>query len=372
MAGFIRVQKRKGRLYASFVVGKRVNGKKINETTNLGKVIDLERGVFQNRERGKFTFTVQDGFTNLPDIHEQETGIYDFGNAYVLEKVLAQCGFTTILYNVFGGDSDTLCAMLFYRLLQGGANKYAGDWFEGSWAKSLFPKADLRSQRLSDFFGRIGEERLIQRFFGEYLPFAKCSKAVLIDSTGLPNAIDMPITAVSNHCGKISSEVRWILVNDKETHLPIYFRYAAGNIVDVTTLSTTLGELEAYNVAVEYALLDAGYCSEDNVREMYIENINFVTWLGSNRNIYKSLCNEHLATLRNAENIVKYRDRLVYIKRIKTDLYGNVGYAYLALDLDRHNSAFKKYMLTELTAGEKKTVMIFILCFVEFWQCYLH
>lgn len=47
--------------------------------------------------------------------------------------------------------------------------------------------------------------------------------------------------------------------------MPIYFRYVAGNIIDVSTLITTVNELEQYGVSVSHAILDAGYFSEKNV-----------------------------------------------------------------------------------------------------------
>ena len=351
MAGYIRYQEKNGALYASFIVGKRVGGKKENETTNLGRVIDKERMVYKNRKQGIFTFTPESGVRHLPGV--PETGIYDFGNAYVYSKVIESSGLSAILRDVFGADYDTLSAMMFYRTLQGGANSGAVDWYEGSWAKSLFPNAGLQSQRLSEFFERIGNERVTQRFFKAYLPFAKCSNAILIDSTGLPNAIDMPLTAVSNHGGQVSEETRYILVHDKETNIPIYYRYVAGNIVDVSTMATTLRELETYGTHIDYALLDAGYCSENNISQLYSDNIRFVTRLGRNRKLYNTLCDNYLPTLQGVENLVRYRERLVYIRRAETSLYGNDGYAYVALDFDRRNSQFKKYMLEELSAGEK-------------------
>ena len=59
---------------------------------------------------------------------------------------------------------------------------------------------------------------------------------VLVDSTGLPNDIQIPITAVDNHNHVISNEARLILVVDRKSGLPLYFRYVAGNIVDGSTL----------------------------------------------------------------------------------------------------------------------------------------
>ena len=228
-----------------------------------------------------FNLSPETGVTELPNA--VETGIYDFGNAFVLNSVLYGCGYMQLLKEVFGKDFDTLATLVFYRVMQGGANSGVLDWYDGSWAKSLFPDARLSSQRLSDFVKRLGDENLAQTFFRKYLGFANCSNAVLIDSTGLPNAIDMPVTAVSSHAGQVNNEARFILVHDRETNLPLYYRYIAGNIVDVSTLTATLKEMSAFNVNVDYALLDAGYCSKDNITELFAEKISFITRLGSNR-----------------------------------------------------------------------------------------
>jgi hypothetical protein len=64
--GFIRYEDKASGQYATLYKAKRVNGIKKNETTNLGRVIDKEKGVFRNRERGEFVFddivqTVQHG-----------------------------------------------------------------------------------------------------------------------------------------------------------------------------------------------------------------------------------------------------------------------------------------------------------------------
>ena len=46
-------------------------------------------------------------------------------------------------------------------------------------------------------------------------------------------------------------------------------------------------------------------------------------------------------------NLVKYRDRVLYIKRVDSDLYGYNGYTYVALDVDRKYSEFRSYILNK-------------------------
>ena len=69
--------------------------------------------------------------------------------------------------------------------------------------------------------------------------------------------------------------------------------------------------------------------------------------MGSNRSIYKALRNQELPALESRENLVKYRERLLYIKRVESDLYGNGGFTYVALDVDRKYSEFRNYILNK-------------------------
>ena len=52
--------------YAKLCTSKR-QGKKVSKTyTNLGRVLDREKGIYQNRERGVFTFSLEHGYGKAP------------------------------------------------------------------------------------------------------------------------------------------------------------------------------------------------------------------------------------------------------------------------------------------------------------------
>ena len=105
-------------------------------------------------------------------------------------------------------NRDTLYAMVLYYILCDKANDHAGLWYEGNFARLMYPKANIISQRISDFLKSIRKRDNVERFFDAHIKWIKenvCSDpAVLIDSTGLPNSIHFPLTAISNHNGKIS------------------------------------------------------------------------------------------------------------------------------------------------------------------------
>ena len=132
----------------------------------------------------------------------------------------------------------------------------------------------------------------------------------------------------------------------------------AGNIVDVTTLRSTIVELNAFGVNIDYAIVDAGYYSEGNIRSLYGDDdggkvIPFLTRIGSNLKLYKQLVSEHVDELFKAEYMLMQRDRLLSIKRVEIDLFGHRAYAYVAVDHARRDDEIYKY--AKATLSEAKT-----------------
>jgi transposase len=193
----------------------------------------------------------------------------------------------------------------------------------------------------------LGNEHVQRRFFPKYL--AKISEGqknhgILVDSTGMPNDIHFPLTAVNNHNGVVSRETRLILAIDRVTSLPLLYRYNAGNIVDVTTLKSTILELQAYGVNIDFSILDAGYYSEKNIKALYKDSIRFITRLRPNLKLYKELVAGNVVGLESRDNAVFYRDRLLYIKCVPTELFGYQAYAYVAIDHQRRSEESYAYM----------------------------
>jgi len=345
--------------YAYIYTPRKINGKKDNDPVYLGRVIDKGRGIFRNRARGTFTYSIKDGYgdviaeTNgnkLPIATNEDRLILDFGDAYCLYETLKTHKLYDMIYSILPKKGDTMMSVLGFKLLSGASNRYAEDWWEGSYARILFPNAKLRSQRLSEFYEQLGDEAVHRRFFNNYLRLFCQNKpvGVLIDSTGIPNDIHFPLTAINTHNGITSNESRLLLVVDRKSGMPLFFRYNAGNIVDVTTLRATLAELDAFGVNVDYAIVDAGYYSENNIRSLYGDNdeskaIPFLTRIGSNLKLYKQLVSEHATDLSQAEYMLMQRGRLLSVKRVDIDLFNHRAYAYVALDHARREEEIHKY-----------------------------
>lgn len=361
-----------GIVYAALVSSVRKDGKvtRGDDTIYLGRVLDKERLIFRNRKDGVFALDPEshekvpapaDFVPSTPRKNARQAERYlDFGDVFFLKSFMEQNGIEKLIDAIGYGNSDSIWSLLCYYMLTRSSNCHCNTWWQGNVSCGYYPKANLISQRISDLLETIGKESTIQRFFSEYIPFIRqLSKSVrkqkeqseqtkeheidlkvekgdciLIDSTGLPNCIRFPLTAVSNHNGKISNEVRLIYVVQQGTGLPIYMRYVPGNVIDASTLVTTMRELKAQKVDTKFAILDAGYVTEANLKELIESKVSFLSRLPDNRTLFKDLVKEYGDELDNEDNLVRYGERLIYLKRFEREIIpGHKGYAYLGLDL---------------------------------------
>jgi transposase len=138
------------------------------------------------------------------------------------------------------------------------------------------------------------------------------------------------------HGGNIENETRLLMVVDKENSQPLYFRYMAGNIVDVTTLETTIKEMKVMGVDTNYALLDAGYYSETNIKHLFASNISFLIRLPAGRTLFADMIDTTAETLEAPLNRVIYGERVLFIQKVPVTLYGEYpAFAYVCCDIKR-------------------------------------
>lgn len=353
-------EKPNGAIYACIYESYRDKGKvKTRRGENLGRVIDKNNNIF--RQKGvTYQYVLGEGRRDVPDtalpkestIPDTEKLILDFGDAWFLEEYISRQSFYKSIKNVLPEDSDTVFALIFYRLLTNkGASCHAKIWYEGNYSYLSFPKADLTSQNISKVLKMLGNEDVQRHFFEEYLSSIygdNEATGILIDSTGVPNATKMDITQISNHNGDINREVRLIYVIDRNNGMPIYFRYVAGNIIDVTTLITTVSEVEQYGISVNHAILDAGYFSEKNVAELFNCGIPFMTRLAPNKPVFKEAAVGNLDDLMSKKYAYRYGERLVFIKKVKVNICEHDAYVYLCIDEDMYLMQHKKTILNAL------------------------
>jgi hypothetical protein len=312
------------------------------KTKYLGVVVDKKNKIFEKRLLMKMS---------------PEKLILDFGDSHLVNKVLRKSGYVDLIENVFGSDPDTLLALVTYRLCchNASAMRHAQAWLDGNYARLLYGNAEVSSQRISDFLKAMGEEETQRRFFKEYFPrFSNNAKSgIIIDATSLPNQIHNPMTAWGRSGEEIDMQVRFLLVVDKETSSPLFFRCLPGNIVDVSALSNTVAELGKFGVSETYIYMDAGFFSEENITELYGNGLNFLTRLPAGRTLFKELIRKETRDdLESRQHMVRYGKRGLFVKKTAIELFGKKAWAYLVLDPQRRGREVSRLVVTESSVEE--------------------
>ena len=343
------------------------NGSKVGKEPriNLGRVIDKDKGVYRNRDRGLFVYDpVTDVYSSVPadfvepvfkrkkKHRDREILEVEFGSIFFFDSFVSRCQMWKVIDSLLFRNKDTLHALVAYYCLTPYSNRHASFWWNFTYARVLYPNAQMESQRISEALADIGSEEAKRLFFKAYYKMlamspGKASKkayefddgvagdGILIDSTGLPNVCGLPVTAINNHNGVVSEEIRLIYVVQQNTGLPLFFRYIAGNIIDATTIKTTVAELKASGINTKFAILDAGYYNGKNADTLMDAGISFISRMHSNFSVYKDAMENHRDNLEDEENLVTFNGRFVYVKCIECMIGENANrpaYAYLCLD----------------------------------------
>lgn len=266
--------------------------------------------------------------------HRQESAIVDFGDGYTLFEMGRQLSLDRVIRESFP-DADSILALMSYRMLDGRAMCYAEEWLCGNIAGKLYPNADLKSQEISRLLKQLGEESLRRTFFKNYLStFFQGKKSLLIDSTALGSAINASINAWGYGAEGISEHVSCVMLVDKDSKLPLYFRAVSGDIPDVSVLQNTLDEIGRLGITADQAILDAGFYSESNLKLLCEKQINFITRLPRSRTLFKTLTAE-LRDIETRQHAMLYGERAVFIQEEAITLCNTSMYAYIILDPDK-------------------------------------
>ncbi len=158
------------------------SGHKVGKSSQvyLGRVIDKERGIFKNRERGLFTYDLKTNtFGSVPAEYEapslqrktkyprRTTLVVSFGDIFLLDEYIRESGLQKAVDAIGYRNPDTLKALLAFYILTSYANCHAEDWWELTYARYLYPKAQMASQRISEALADIGSEDAKRSFFRE-------------------------------------------------------------------------------------------------------------------------------------------------------------------------------------------------------------
>lgn len=348
--------------YANVCKTVRVGSKVRKERTRyLGRVIDKDKGIFRRKDCGIYMYNLEtDEIKLLPPTYavpkfsrknipsRQKTLGLSFGDVYLVSELLKKSGLLSAIDAIGYENMDTLYSLLQYYVTQSRSNFHAQSWWNLSYAKLMYPNAQMQPRCISEMLSGIGSEETQKTFFAQYIKFLCSEQAqnpqesngivndgILIDSSGLPNISRLPCAAIKTHNGDVKKDVRLIYVIQQHTGLPLYFQYVSDSGIDTRAISKAVSELRNNSIDTKWALVDAGYYTGSNADALFSEGISFAARVGANHPIFREAVAKAIDTLRSSKNMVIYENRLYYIADIECMIGANVdhkAYGYLCLD----------------------------------------
>jgi transposase len=151
--------------------------------------------------------------------------------------------------------------------------------------------------------------------------------------------------------------MRLIYVADKNSKLPIYFRYMTANINDNSILFTILNTLLPFNLKIDLSIIDIDYFSHNNLEQLIKNNISYLAIIPKHRAEYKELMAEHGPDLICGQNSFTYHDRALFGKKVPINLFNTVSYAYIILDLLEYHDELKEKIINYENNPNKPTAI---------------
>lgn len=331
----------------SFIRFKIINGRKYAYEITAYWDPELKK----NRQKTTYLGIVDEDGKIAKKKVQQEHQQLDYGNTFLLNEFCKKLSIDKTLEVVFA-DVPELKPLMFYRLCTQSAMYNAIDWFEGNLVSNLFKKVNLTSQNISRVLKSLGNENIQRSFFVNYLSsIGPIDSGIIIDATSLPNQSTVDFNSWGYDDGAIDKQMRMLFVLDHNSKKPLFYRYLPGNILDVSTLQQTISELSLLGVKSNFVLIDAGYFSESNIRDLYEKKIDFLTRMPSTRVIYKELLKES-HDLENIKYATKCGTRGIFVKRVKIDIYEQTAYAYIVLDSTRRAKEIQQKVLEYIDAED--------------------
>jgi hypothetical protein len=340
----------------------------------LGKIISIDeerkRGVFLSPTRGLVAYdSVRDSFTSVepddarikgfdlfpePEIHTV------FGDVYLLLAVCEKSGLLGVLRTAFSQDTDyeRVLSHLLHSVLKDGSKISCDDFIGKSFASYLFgqiPTGSLGSDTL--YFSMMGEDHSRLSFFRTFVSYMRKNDpefgtGCYVDSTPLPNMIrNNPFNALCSHgIASSSIQTRLVLVLDEKTGLPVWYSVIPGNIMDLSTLHTTMEDVaESLDICISNFVLDAGYASKEMIQSFYTGSTEGKTMTvrmpARNGYPYKTLYHKTKKLMNNAKYEFIRQGHTYFGKHFETEVFGCKLHAYVYVDKDNALEGARNYRL---------------------------
>ena len=344
----------------------------------LGRVIDKEKGIYKNKEYGFYQYSLESDTVNplppesdIPNIVRKNApeirkciGL-SFGDAFIVSEIIKRGGLQNVIEETDYPRMDTLKSTILFHCISDNPISRAKEWWDMSYAKLMYPQAEMELQSLINALAEIGSEIYKRNFFECYFEFLKSDAAkstklikkalensILIDDCNLPYSTSTKTEG--NSAGNSSEQDKLLYVVQQGTGFPLFYQYVPAGKSDVSSIIATIKMLQANGVNTKWALLNEELCTGSNADALYAEDIPFLSRVTPSRKMSRDAVQKSLKMIRRKENEFVHEGKLYYIFKIDCvvgEIEDHRVYGYLCLDEGRYQTALKQGVVKAEYAG---------------------
>lgn len=260
-----------------------------------------------------------------------------FGPAYLLNSLGDQIQLRKKLSESFGKDGDLILTIAMSKLMHQTSLKNLHHVLDDSYLPEMYSvKESFSSPWLSDFLVRLStKEAAMTSFYNSLI--AGENETLIFDITSFSSSsrnIDW-LEWGYNRDGLDLPQVNLGLVLSLQRHLPLYFKLFPGSINDVVTLKNLVAEVKAFGITKSLFILDRGFYSESNIKELSNEGIDFILPLPFSVNLGKGLISETNRDIENPANARRFGGDIFYVLESEVQIGEVKAYGYILYNKKR-------------------------------------
>lgn len=174
------------------------------------------------------------------------------------------------------------------------------------------------------------------------------------------------ITSISSY-SELNNMVRYGYNRDKEnlpqanlallfgeqSHLPVYFRSLPGSIRDVSTLKNLLQIAEFLELKQPHVVMDKGFFSQDNVRDLFVNRMKFTIAIPFNCKFARDQVEKVRSSIEHHENFIQVNGQNVFCHSSTTKWEGRRVYVHVYYNAHAGIEEYEKF-LTDLYQWKKE------------------
>ena len=363
-------------IYDSSVKGK--SRHKVRE--KLGKVVtvsdDRKCGIFLSPTRGLVEYdSTKDLFTEIRKDDGKIAGLElfpepqthtIFGDCYLVLSFMEKTGITGLLRSVFPKEEDFQRALahICHTVIRDGSHISCDDFVARSFLSYVVPDVPLQSLHSDTrYFSDMGRDSVKVSLMKGYVEREKSlnndfGSGCYVDSTPLPNDIDIPVSALCSHgTGGCEMQARLAVCLDSVSGLPVWYSLFSGNIQDMSTLMDEIEDAEtSVGVSIDELVLDAGYITKSLITAYNADDkiVEFTGRMPARKGFpFKTLYHRCGQSIHQAKYSFDRNGHTYFGRRFEEKLFEKNVYLYVYIDRDRALSLGRSYRQNNRDEYEK-------------------